>query len=995
MKCKPNGQSTINVGYKKSEENWPTNGNKRAREVEVPKEVNFNLFDRNKRSIFSIGSWNIQGGVKNMLDLDILMKDLVVRKLDIACLQETRITEDSFLIVNRPAYGWLLNCGQETSTDKNHQYGMGFYVSNKMYNFYIGHKMISNRIAYIQFEIPTKQKNINNNGKKRKLENQTKYIEKNKIITIINIYAPTSPVAEKNPEEEDKFYEQLTKTYNNCKNKSSLVLIAGDFNAKLGTKNQTENEAFIGNFGKGTRNHKGHRLAEFLNNNDLYAANTHFKHPMRHRSTWHGLVKNSTGHFIQLHNQIDYVLIPSRMRQTLKNGRSYSGHSFNSDHSIVVVTINHYYKSIHTKSMKKRQNTINIDISTLTTNKKLQENYTSELKNNLNKISETESIENRVEHILEAIKKSAANIIPAKSKESIKGKINYVTDTQLRQWSAERKKLSFEIFNCMSNIEKTHKLRTQRNILKRLMLKKIWQIRTEKIEQLLTKLENTSEISRKFEITKALARSRWKPFRLQKDDGSITCSPRECEKILRKYYSNFFNPNTLSDTNIDSWGEFHGPLENPITENQVKAAQSKLRNHRASGDDGTQPELYKYGIDATTPALTKLYNDIFILEEHPRLLGAGYLIPVNKPGKSPEAKNLRALVLLTQLRKILSLIVLERIYENVIKYLPASQCAYRKGRCTTEITWAYEWLNAISYRYKRELYILGIDMSKAFDTIMRNKALDFFLSIVSTSDYRIIRVLLTNTSLAIIIAGYIGEWFNTFIGSAQGDGLSPIVWTVYLEGVMRPIRVTCAAIESELALQRSQRRLAKPIIETIYADDLDFIHYDLEALKRLYETLQTELPKSNLKLNPAKTEWTTISPGQPFILKKLGVNCDPEKDLNNRIQKASEAFFIYYKILTAKKPVSLKQRMRLYNVIICPLLLYDSGNIPYKESQIVRLEKFHRRQLRQVACIRWPQHISNHKLYQLCNTHSLRVDITRRRWNFTLLWLLCTTPNFK
>ena len=62
------------------------------------------------------------------------------------------------------------------------------------------------------------------------------------------------------------------------------------------------------------------------------------------------------------------------------------------------------------------------------------------------------------------------------------------------------------------------------------MLKKIWQIRTEKIEQLLTKLENTSEISRKFEITKALARSRWKPFRLQKEDGSITCSPRECEK---------------------------------------------------------------------------------------------------------------------------------------------------------------------------------------------------------------------------------------------------------------------------------------------------------------------------------------------------------------------------------------------------------------------------------------------------------------------------------
>ena len=51
----------------------------------------------------------------------------------------------------------------------------------------------------------------------------------------------------------------------------------GDFNARLGNKIQEE-EDFMGEHGKGTRNAKGDMLKEFLEETKLYVANTNFRH---------------------------------------------------------------------------------------------------------------------------------------------------------------------------------------------------------------------------------------------------------------------------------------------------------------------------------------------------------------------------------------------------------------------------------------------------------------------------------------------------------------------------------------------------------------------------------------------------------------------------------------------------------------------------------------------------------------------------------------------
>ena len=100
-----------------------------------------------------------------------------------------------------------------------------------------------------------------------------------KVITIINAYAPTSMYNSKSPEVREQFYADLRRTMQEVKANSTMVILAGDFNAnKLGQR-KNEMEHFIGSYGKGTRNDNGFVLADFIEEHNLFASNTTFRHP--------------------------------------------------------------------------------------------------------------------------------------------------------------------------------------------------------------------------------------------------------------------------------------------------------------------------------------------------------------------------------------------------------------------------------------------------------------------------------------------------------------------------------------------------------------------------------------------------------------------------------------------------------------------------------------------------------------------------------------------
>lgn len=121
----------------------------------------------------------------------------------------------------------------------------------------------------------------------------------------------------------------------------------GDLNAKIG-KGRVEN--IIGEHGLGLRNERGDRLLQFCQDQNMAIMNTWFELPPRRLYTWKSPQDNEQN---CVRNQIDYVMINQRFRNSIKSARTYPGADVPSDHTLLVAKFKNTLKKI--KRQKKEQ----------------------------------------------------------------------------------------------------------------------------------------------------------------------------------------------------------------------------------------------------------------------------------------------------------------------------------------------------------------------------------------------------------------------------------------------------------------------------------------------------------------------------------------------------------------------------------------------------------------------------------------------------------------
>ena len=140
---------------------------------------------------------------------------------------------------------------------------------------------------------------------------------------------------------------------------------------------------------------------------------------------------------------------------------------------------------------------------------------------------------------------------------------------------------------------------------------------------------------------------------------------------------------------------------------------------------------------------------------------------------------MQPIVLLSALRKTLSLIVLSRIATKVDNFLSPSQSGFRRGHSTADVVFGYRWLCAKALRQRVTIGFIGIDLSRAFDTIRRDKLLEVLQSFLDEHETRMVRFLLAATSLEPRLSTGDCHAFASTIRTPQGDSWSPVLFTVY------------------------------------------------------------------------------------------------------------------------------------------------------------------------------------------------------------------------
>ena len=206
----------------------------------------------------------------------------------------------------------------------------------------------------------------------------------------------------------------------------------------------------------------------------------------------------------------------------------------------------------------------------------------------------------------------------------------------------------------------------------------------------------------------------------------------------------------------------------PYLSVEVERASSRLNNNRAAGPDNIPGNCLS---TLHNPSMNMLhsYTTWWLCLETVLALERASWYPLQKPGKPKgPTTSLQPIVLLTALRKVLSLTVLARVQGKVDLYVSANQSGFRPNRSTSHVVWSHKWLAARCQRYQQQIHILGVDLSKAFDTVCRRKLLEVLRTLLPSDEVRLIHLLLSNTSLRTKIKDNNGDSFPTTSGTPTG-----------------------------------------------------------------------------------------------------------------------------------------------------------------------------------------------------------------------------------
>jgi len=291
----------------------------------------------------------------------------------------------------------------------------------------------------------------------------------------------------------------------------------------------------------------------------------------------------------------------------------------------------------------------------------------------------------------------------------------------------------------------------------------------------------------------------------------------------------------------------------------------------------------------------------------------------------------------------------------------------RRGRSTADVVFAKRILADVVLTKTTELYILGIDLSRAFDTVDRAKLLEVISEVTADVDMnRMVLARLTKTILQIRVGGSLGTPFESKVGTLQGDSISPV--NCYYEAAMRCIRqASPPAPQADID--------SGP--ETQYADDMDLLSSVAKHLEAMIDESIKQLPHRSLSPNHTKTErvYVVISedPGDHGkeawrYHKTLGSLLGCKEDIQNRINASAGAVKCLWDLWGAQK-VSLKLKVFMYNIYVKPVQLYNCGTWGSTKMMLEKLNATHRRNLRRLAGIRWPHRITNQDLYEITGEH--------------------------
>lgn len=200
--------------------------------------------------------------------------------------------------------------------------------------------------------------------------------------------------------------------------------------------------------------------------------------------------------------------------------------------------------------------------------------------------------------------------------------------------------------------------------------------------------------------------------------------------------------------------------------------------------------------------------------------------------------------------------------------LPDSQCGFRKNRSTVDMIFTLKQIQEKCVEQNKDLYIVFIDLKKAFDTVPRDLLWKILTKYgVPPKFLNILQQFQTNMQAKVCIGGLESPSFPVEVGVKQDDVLAPVLFNIFISTVMTLAQNSLNAedgIQLEYRLDGSLfniRRLQahtkttiRQIIELQYADDAALISHTPQSMQHILDVFSNIYRALGLQVNARKTE---------------------------------------------------------------------------------------------------------------------------------------------
>ncbi|KAL1446641.1 hypothetical protein WDU94_003506 [Cyamophila willieti] len=721
-----------------------------------------------------------------------------------------------------------------------------------------------------------------------------------------------------------------------------VKLIIGDANAKVGKEliwRKTAGKESLHD----ESNDNGTRLLSLAVAGDMNVVSTMFPRKNIHKETWY----SPNG---QVKNQIDHVLIDKRHRWNITNVRSIRGAECGSDHNLVLVKI---YQRIAVERKDKLDRKPSIDWEKLKDPVKASE-FRSTISMKFSYPREEErNIENQWKKLKNTLQECAKEICG--EKENKKKKPWF--DNQCCEMVIMRKAMKEKWLNSKVEVDRKAYTEQNKNTTRTLRQKKRNWLKSlmEKAEE-----DRTANNSRDFYRTTRFFRQEYKPraYGVKDKDGIPIIQQKEGLDRWKEYFEELLNVETREEDNEEAfiYQNVQPELEVPTLE-EVSKIIEEMKKNKAPGEDGINMEIIKAGGLEIANTIYELIKEIWNEKTIPNEWTEAIVIPIHKKGDKEDCNNYRGISLLNCTYKIFSKILLKRLETYTTSIIEEHQAGFIKGRSTTDQIYIVKETIAKYWEFDRECFLLFVDFSKAYDCLYRQKIWDRMESFGIPQDLiQLVKLSVNQSKCKVKVNGETSTTFDVRSGVRQGDGISPTLFNIALEGALQAVNKTSGGI-----------KLGKEIKVLAFADDVVLIAESLNDLIELTKVLIKETNEVGLKINETKTKVMHVQRNKEndfnhinienykfervSTFKYLGVTLTEdnkeEVEIQTRLNSANRSLHACNKLMSSKL-LSKCSKLKLYKSIIRPVLTYGSENWIMTKQTEKKLVTFENKVLRKI-----------------------------------------------